>query len=186
MKLDEKENTLRSPAAPADLGLSLEHHQQVVYKAGTSRLGSIYTSFVEKRELSSLMMTAGCQSKKMAIANSEERVRAAAESVAKVEDFDDVTTAALGALQPYALSAFQLSKVAMQVYCFMKISSLNKLEYLHKLGRGSALHQNEILVLADLSHSTRKARGQPVSAHAVFCKENIANTVRFVSNVMAH
>lgn len=69
-------------------------------------------------------------------------MKAAAVSVVKVEDVIEVTPAASDALKPEAGSAPQALKVVLREYCFVKDTSFNELEDLHKLQTGSAVHQS--------------------------------------------
>lgn len=48
IKPDHGENAVRSPAASADVKLSLQDHQPIVYTAEAPRLGSVHGSSVEK------------------------------------------------------------------------------------------------------------------------------------------
>lgn len=75
----------------------LEIHQPLLHKTEATRLGSVHNS-VKKKNLSSSTMTARLQCKKVTKASSDKRVKAAAESVAKVKDVIHRTQAASAAL----------------------------------------------------------------------------------------
>lgn len=77
-----------------------------------------------------------------------------------------------GALQLGAEFAYRMFKVAMTEYRFVKSSSFNKLEDLHELKRGSALHHNVHLVLASLPYSPCSECGKVNHAHNVLEREN--------------
>lgn len=108
VELDEDENVVRRPATSAHVVILQEDHRTLVYKAEASPLGFVHTSFLKKRKPSTSMMTTGLQRKKVTRASFDERVKVAAENVAKVEDVTDVTTAVSGALveSPIRISDF--------------------------------------------------------------------------------
>lgn len=84
IKLDDEETAVRSPAAPADIGLSVEDHETLLYGAGAPRRGSVSSSFVIKRKLSLSMMTTGRPSEKLAESRSDEGTTGAEKSVGTV------------------------------------------------------------------------------------------------------
>lgn len=103
-------------------------------------------------------MDIGRQSKKVTRGSFDEHeVKVLAESVAKAEIVDDVTPTASGALQPKAGSGAQVSAVAMSQCCVVSDNFFNELEDMRELEKGSALHRNVNLVLADALCSTRGA-----------------------------
>lgn len=58
MKLDGKENAVRSSATSAAVELVFEPHRPLDYKSGVLRVGSVHSFFVKRRSSSSSMMTA--------------------------------------------------------------------------------------------------------------------------------
>lgn len=68
---------------------------------------------------------------------------------------------------------------------FVKNPPHNELEVLHELETSSALHENVVLVLASPPYSTWSARADASSAHDVFCRADIEDATRFMSNDMA-
>lgn len=72
----------------------------------------------------------------------------------------------------------------MREYCCITNTSFNGLHDLGEPETGSAVHQDVNLMLGDPAYSTCSARGQASSTHNVFCKDNIENAVRFISNFM--
>lgn len=66
-------------------------------------------------------MTIRRQSKKATRTSFDERLKAAAEMVAKLENVIEVTPAASGALKLQTESAFQLLKIAVREYRFTKL-----------------------------------------------------------------
>lgn len=108
-----------------------------------------------------------------------------AESAANVENVIGVTPPASGALQPEVELAFQMFKVAIREYCFIKETSFSELEDLHELEKSSSQHQSVNLVLTDPGSSTCSARGHASSAHNVSWEEDINDAVWLTSFVMA-
>lgn len=118
IELDEKENAIRPPAAPADVGRSLENHQPLVYRAQALQLGSAHSFSVQKRQSSSSVTTTESRSKNVTETSCvEEEVKVAAENVGKIENIIEVTPTAYGVLQPKAEFAFQVRQVATREYC---------------------------------------------------------------------
>lgn len=83
MELDSEGNAERPSVRPADIGLSLEHHQPLVYEARPQRIGSVHINSVKTRKPPTSVMTAGRQSKKATRVGLDERAKVAAESFAK-------------------------------------------------------------------------------------------------------
>lgn len=67
---------------------------------------------------------------------------------------------------------------------FVKDTLFNRLDSLHEPKRGSALHQNVHLVLADSLYSTLTAPDQASSDHDVFCREYIQDVTKRIRNVL--
>lgn len=147
--LDEKDKAVRIPEGSLDIGLSPKDHRQLLYSADAQRLGSARISSVRKRKPSSSTMVIGRQSKKTTRKSYDEGAKIAAESAEKLVDFIHVTMAASSGLKLEAESAFQMSKVAMKEYCFVKDTCSNELGDLHKLKTGFALHRIVSLVLPE-------------------------------------
>lgn len=133
IELDNKANAVRSSATSDKVGLSLEDHQQLLYRAGAQRLGSVHTSSVKNRKQSSSVMTIAHQRKMFTRTTFEEGGQGALESVAKQEYIRGVTTAESGPLEAEAESAFQVLVVAIEKYCFIQNTSCNELRDPHEL-----------------------------------------------------
>lgn len=82
IELGDKGGAVHTAVTSADVGLSLENHPLLVYRARASRLGSVHPFSVEKRKQSSLTMTTGPQSKKVTRTSLDDGVKVAAKSVA--------------------------------------------------------------------------------------------------------
>lgn len=113
-ELSNKEHAVRPPSASADVGPFLEDQQPLKHRTKVTQLGSVHNSFVKKRKPSSSMMIVRRWSKKMTRNSFDEEVKAAVESVAKVENVIEVTPAATSALKPKVESTFQVIKEAMK------------------------------------------------------------------------
>lgn len=132
------------------------------------------------------MMTTGRESKKATRTSDEgEEMKIEAESVAKMEDMNDATMAASGTLQAEASFTFQVLKIAVKKYCFVKRSLSKVMEDLHEPETGLALLQKVSLVLADFQYSTRSAQGQTSFALDVFFKKDVKHKVRFLGNLVS-
>lgn len=119
VELDEERNAECPPATSADVGLSLEDCQPLLYRAETLLLGYVHSLFLNKRKQSSSMMTVKRQSQKVTrVSFDKERVKAAEESVGKVKDVIDVTPTASRTLRPEAYFAIQVQKIAVREYGF--------------------------------------------------------------------
>lgn len=106
VELDDKEVAVRHSAASADLRLSMEDHHPLVCRAGPSRLGSVHTFSVTEGKPFSSVLRFGYYSNKATGHSFDEKLECTAESVAGIEDITEVTSTALGGLQPKAKTAF--------------------------------------------------------------------------------
>lgn len=72
------------------------------------------------------MMTIGSQDKMLTKTSfDEDKVKFAAESVAKIKNVSNATSAAFGALHLEAQLDFQVLKIALKEYCFVKDTPFN-------------------------------------------------------------
>lgn len=79
----------------------------------------------------------------------EEDVKAGAKGVAKAEDVIVAIPAVFGALQPEFKSAFQVVRIAVTEYHFLKDTPFIELKIVHDLEMVFGLHQNVNLVLVN-------------------------------------
>lgn len=91
-----------------------------MYRAQARRPGSVQSSSLRKKKLSSSLLVIGLQSKKVMRTSFDEGVEVEAESFEKKKDVTDVTTTASGALQPKADSTFEVLQVALRDRRFVK------------------------------------------------------------------
>lgn len=113
----------------------------------------------------------------------KEAVKVKAEISAKAAEIIDATHPASGFHQPKSRSAFQIMKAATGKYCSNKNTTLNKLEDLHVQKKGSVLHYNVCLLLADSLCSTHSAKMLASFTHNKFSGGNIEQAVSFMRSV---
>lgn len=123
IKLCEAKDGVLLSATTANVVLSPEDLQSFLYRAGSLLLGSGHSSSVKKRKPSSTTVTIRRQSKKVTRNSIDKVIKAAAESVTKMETVIRLTSAASDAIQPEAESALEVLKVATKEYCFVRYTS---------------------------------------------------------------
>lgn len=154
--VDSDGNAAHPPATFARVGLSLEYHQQLLTRARALRRGPVHSAYVKKRKPSSGTMKSRRQSKRVTRKSSEdEGVRVGMDTLPQLKALIWVTPAVSGDLPLEGESAFHVLGVALREHCFVKERFFTKLEGLHQLKRGSAVHQN--VKLADPSYKNRSA-----------------------------
>lgn len=99
---------MRASVTSADVGLSLDHCRPLVYRAETSLLGSIHSSFVKKREQSSSAMKTELKRKGISKTSfHKDGITAGTKSAAEMEHIIDATPVVSALLQPGTKSIFK-------------------------------------------------------------------------------
>lgn len=118
------------------------------------------------------------------ISPDEECVKAAVQSLAKLEQLTDAPPAVFGAPQPKVEPALQGLEIASTEHCVFDDTSLYELEDPREPEMGCALHPNVSAVLPESQCSTRSVHSQASSEHGVFCRADTKYTMRSVSSVI--
>lgn len=101
----------------------------------------------------------------------------------RVEEVVDAAPAVSGALPLKVKSAFQVVRVPLREYSFVKILLVMTWRTCLSWRRDSALQHNLNLVVSSSPYNNCSARSQVSLAHDVFCKEKIRVAVSSMSNM---
>lgn len=127
-------NALRSPLTVSMVGLCVENPQPVLYMAVALYLGSAEKSLVKKRKPSLSMMRTGRRYKRAVESSlSDKCVKIEVESLVKLKDITDVSSAVSCPLHPETKSAFQVLKIFRIDYCSVNEAPFDHQEALHEL-----------------------------------------------------
>lgn len=141
---------------------------------------------MKKRKASSPMMVKGRQSKKLIRSGpDEDGVKIGLQSVAKAEEFFVATTETYSAIQLKAESAFQLLKLGMRDFGFVRDTSFSYVEDFYELEMGFTQHQKVNLLMAELPHITCSARSQVTLHSRCVLQKKIDDAVKVMSGEVA-
>lgn len=162
-ELSDREEVLSRPATAAEVELCPEENQLLVYRAEAPRPSSVDSSLTKTKSPSSSMMTTRHQTGRVRRGgNTKAGVGAELGPSAKTDNVIDATPLDLEVLPLEAVSSFEVLKVAVKAYCFVRDAAFSELKNLHELETGCALSEMMNMVIADPRAKLTERKVRPV------------------------
>lgn len=140
VEFDNERSALSRPGAVAEVEPCGEKQYSLVYRAEALRHSSVDSFTAKKRKASSSVVTSGRQSRKaMRDGESEAGVAAWLGSLGKTGEVIGAKPAESGTLRLEAQFAFQVLKLSMEAYCFVRDARSSELGDPHGLETGCVL-----------------------------------------------